>query len=111
MVNSLKSESHPTVFRCDMFKRIPTSTLLIIAFILITVSISLIIVPYMFYRQFYTPKSNSSFGYAMPYTLEGWIILITALILLALGIILIVICVLRPQKESRLPYVNMGPKY
>jgi hypothetical protein len=42
----------------------------------------------------------------MPNTLEGWAVLIAALILLALGIILIVICVLRPQKEFRLSHVN-----
>lgn len=111
MVKSLKSESQPAVFGFDMFKRISTSTLLIIAFILLTVSISLIIVPYMFYPQFYTPKSNASFGYTMPNTLEGWTFLVTALILLALGIILIAICGLRPQKDSRLPHVNMGPRY
>ena len=88
-----------------------TRALLIIAFTCISMSVSLIIVPNLLYPQFYTPKSNPSFGYTMPNTSEGWIFLSAALILLALGIILIVICVLRPQKEFRLPHVNIGPKY
>jgi hypothetical protein len=46
----------------------------------------------------------------MPNTLEGWTILFAALILLALGMILLVIYSLRLEKESRLPHVNVGPK-
>jgi hypothetical protein len=36
---------------------------------------------------------------------------LVAFLLLVFGIILIVICVLRPQKEFRLPLVNVGPRY
>lgn len=88
-----------------------TRTLLIIGFACISISVSLIMIPYIVYPQFYTPKSNASLGYTMPNTLEGWAILIAALILLALGIILIAICVLRPQKEFRLPHAKIAPKY
>jgi heme/copper-type cytochrome/quinol oxidase subunit 2 len=90
--------------------RISTQSLLIIGFTCITVSVVLVVVPYAIYPQLYTPKSNPSFGYSMPNTWEGWIFLITALILLALGIILIIISALRPQKEFRMPHINMGPK-
>jgi hypothetical protein len=47
----------------------------------------------------------------MPNTSEGWTVLIAALILLALGMILLVMYSLRLEKEARLPHVNMGPKY
>ena len=88
-----------------------TRTLLIIGFACISIAVVLIVVPYLLYPQFYTPKSNPSWGYTMPNTLEGWTVLITALILLALGMILLVISSLRLEKESKLPHVNMGPKY
>jgi hypothetical protein len=90
--------------------RISTQILLIVGFACITVSVALIVVPYVIYPQLYIPKSNHSFGYTMPNTLEGWIFLITALIMLALGIILIIISVLRQQMEFRLPHINMGPR-
>jgi polyferredoxin len=95
-----------------MFKKqVSTKTLLITAFVCISVSLLLITVPYLVFPQFYTPKSNPVGGYTMPNTLGGWIVLIVALLLLVFGIILVVICVLRPQKEFRLPHVNMGPRY
>jgi hypothetical protein len=85
--------------------------LLIIGFMCISIAVVLIVVPYLLYPQFYTPKSNPSLGYTIPNTLEGWAILIAALILLALGTILIVIYGLRLDKESKLPHVNLGPQY
>jgi hypothetical protein len=88
-----------------------TRALLILGFACISMAVVLIIVPYLLYPQFYTPKSNPSWGYTMPNTLEGWAVLIAALILLALGAILLVIYSLRLENESRLPHVNMGPKY
>ena len=84
---------------------------LILGFVCISTAVVLIVVPYLLYPQFYTPKSNPSWGYTMPNTLEGWAVLITALILLALGMVLLVMYSLRLEKESRLPHVNMGPKY
>jgi hypothetical protein len=88
-----------------------TRVLLIIGFMCISIAVVLIVVPYLLYRQFYIPKSNPSLGYTMPNTLEGWAILISAFILLALGTILIVIYGLRLDKESKLAHVNMGPQY
>ena len=95
-----------------MFKKtVSTRTLLITAFVCISLSILLIGLPYLFFPQYYTPKSNPAWGYTMPNTLEGWTVLIAALLLLAIGLILIVVCVLRPQTEFKLPHVNMGPNY
>ena len=88
-----------------------TRVLLIIGFMCISIAVVLIVVPYLLYPQFYIPKSNPSLGYTMPNTLEGWAILISAFILLALGTILIVIYGLRLDKESKLAHVNMGPQY
>ena len=89
---------------------ISTQILLIVGFACITVSVALIVIPYEIYPQLYISKSNPSFGYTVSNTLEGWLFLITALILLALGIILIIISALRQQKEFRLPHINMGPR-
>ena len=89
-----------------MPQKISTKILLIIAVLFITVSVSLIIVPYYLFPQFYTPKSNPYLGYTMPNTLEGWIILIFALILLALGTILLILGGVRLEEESRFPNVN-----
>jgi hypothetical protein len=97
--------------RASMPQKTSAKILLIIAVLFITVSVSLIIVPYYIFPEFYTPKSNPYLGYTTPNTLEGWIILIAALILLALGTILLVLCGLRQEEESRLPDVNMGLKY
>ena len=95
-----------------MFKKqVSTKILLITAFVCISVSLLLITVPYLVFPQFYTPKSNPGWGYMTPNTVGGWIVLNVALLLLVFGIILIVICVLRPKKEFKLPHVNMGPRY
>jgi len=95
-----------------MFKKqVSTKTLLIAAFVFISFSVLLITLPHLVFPQFYTAKSNPAGGYVTPNTLGGWIVLIVALLLLVFGIILVVICVLRPQKEFRLPHVNMGPRY
>jgi hypothetical protein len=88
-----------------------TRVLLILGFACISIAVVLIVVPYLLYPQFYTPKSNPSWGYTMPNTWEGWVVLIAALVLLTLGMILLVMSSLRLEKESRLPHVNMGPKY
>jgi hypothetical protein len=95
-----------------MFKKqVSTKALLITAFVCISLSVLLITLPYLVFPQFYTAKSNPAGGYVTLNTLEGWIVLIVALLLLVFGIILVVICVLRPQKEFRLPHVNIGPRY
>jgi ABC-type antimicrobial peptide transport system permease subunit len=91
-------------------RHLSTRALLIVGFACISIAVVLIVVPYLLYPQFYTPKSNASLGYTMPNTLEGWAVLIAALILLALGMILLVIYSLRLEKESRMPHVNMGPR-
>ena len=111
MVKSLLKQNRNQSIYSYMPQKISTKILLFIAVLFITVSISLIIVPYYLFPEFYTPKSNPSLGYTMPNTLEGWIILISALILLALGTFLLILCGVRLQKESRLPHVNIGPKY
>jgi hypothetical protein len=50
-------------------------------------------------------------GYTMPNTSEGWTVLIAALTLLALGMGLLIIYSMKAQKASRLPQVNIDPKY
>ena len=94
-----------------IFQKTSTKILFILAIVFVTISVSLIIVPYYLFPEFYTLKSNPYLGYTMPNTLEGWIILISALILLALGTILLILCGVRLQEEYRLPHVNMGSKY
>jgi hypothetical protein len=47
------------------------------------VAFLLLALPYYFFPCFYVPKSNQIWGYRSPATQEGWIILATTLLLLA----------------------------
>jgi hypothetical protein len=94
-----------------MFQKTSTKILFTIAVVFVAVSVSLIIVPYYLFPQFYTPKSNPYLGYTAPNTLEGCITLTAALILLALGTILLILCGIRLEEESRFPHVNMRLKF
>jgi hypothetical protein len=82
-----------------MFQKTSTKILFTIAVVFVAVSVSLIIVPYYLFPQFYTPKSNPYLGYTAPNTLEGCITLTAALILLALGTILLILCGIRLERN------------
>jgi protein-S-isoprenylcysteine O-methyltransferase Ste14 len=54
----------------------------------VVISVLLIVIPYLLYPQFYTPKPNPAMGYQTPNTPTTWAILIIAVILLVGGLFL-----------------------
>jgi len=71
-----------------MTAKISPHTLRIVAFATGVIALCLLVLPYVFFPQFYTPKANSSMGYTAPATIEGWIVMIIGLCLLIVTIIL-----------------------
>lgn len=70
-------------------KQLSSRSLGVLAFGVTLVSVFLLIFPYYYSPQSYIPKDNPDLGYYMPNTLEAWIALAVALVLLAFGLILI----------------------
>jgi hypothetical protein len=61
----------------------------------------LLTLPYYFFPSFYSPKSNKMWGYRSPTTLEGWIILAIALLLLAVTTVVLYFYAKRRIKEGK----------
>jgi len=61
----------------------------------------LIVLPYYLFPQLYIPKSNLVFGYLSPNTLEGWIILAVALLLLMFALVVTYFYGLRRLAEGK----------
>jgi hypothetical protein len=64
-------------------------------------SFFLLIFPYYYSPQSYIPKNNPALGYYMPNTLEAWIVLAVALLLLLFSMFLIVIYAKRRAAEGK----------
>lgn len=50
-------------------------------------SLCLLILPYVFFPQFYVAKANAATGYTAPATVEGWAFMIAGLSLLAVTVV------------------------
>jgi hypothetical protein len=62
----------------------------------------LLTLPYYFFPpSLYSPKSNQMWGYRSPTTLEGWIILAIALLLLAVTTVVLYFYAKRRIKEGK----------
>ncbi len=69
-------------------KKLSPRTFNILSIVTGAVALCLLVFPYMFFPQFYTPKANASMGYIAPSTFEGWTFMITGLILLGVTIVI-----------------------
>jgi len=56
--------------------KLSSMTLGVFALITGATGICLLVLPYLFFPQFYIPKANSSMGYTSPATIEGWAFMI-----------------------------------
>jgi hypothetical protein len=65
------------------------------------VAFLLFALPYYFFPSFYVPKSDQIWGYRSPVTLEGWIILAIALLLLAVTTIVLSFYAKRRIEEGK----------
>ncbi len=64
-------------------------------------SVFLLIFPYYYSPQSYIPKNNPALGYYIPNTLEAWLVLAAALILLMFSMFLIVIYAKKRAAEGK----------
>lgn len=60
----------------------------ILAIVTGVIGFCLLVLPYMFFPQFYNPKANSSMGYTSPATIEGWALMILGLCFIGITIVL-----------------------
>lgn len=58
----------------------------IAAIVTMITALCFLILPYMFFPQFYIPKAEASMGYLLPTTTEGWVFLIIGLSLIGLAV-------------------------
>lgn len=72
-------------------EKISSRALGVSAIIAGAIGICLLVLPYLFYPQFYVSKANSSMGYTSPATIEGWAFMIAGLCLVGFTIVLRVI--------------------
>ncbi len=68
-------------------KKISHRTLGIVALVTGILSVSLLVLPYMLFPQFYIPKANAGLGYTAPATIEGLAFMIAGFVLLAVTIV------------------------
>jgi hypothetical protein len=71
-----------------MIAKISPRALGIVAFVTGAIALCFLVLPYVFFPQFYIPKANSSMGYTAPATIEGWVFMILGFCLLIVTIIL-----------------------
>jgi len=70
-----------------MAAKISSRSLGIVAFVTGAISLCLLVLPYMFFTEFYIPKANVGIGYTAPATIEGWAFMIAGLALLIVTVI------------------------
>jgi len=58
----------------------------IIGYVLLAVGLGILVIPYVFFPQFYIPKADASMGYVAPASIEGWVFMGVGIALLLVGI-------------------------
>ena len=98
-----KEPVHPTNRMFEVAQpnsSISSRTMGVIAFGSLFSSIFLLFVPYYVSPQSYVPRATPSLGYAAPKTLEAWIFLAAALVLLVLSIFTLSLLALKLKNQG-----------
>ena len=61
----------------------------IFGYIILAIALSILVVPYTLFPQFYIPKENASMGYVAPASIEGWAFMGIGIALLLVSVVLI----------------------
>jgi hypothetical protein len=68
---------------------IPPQNRRIFGYVILAIALCILVLPYVFFPQFYIPKAEASMGYVAPATIEGWAFMAFGITLVIASIVLL----------------------